>query len=118
MPEVRAWSQTRRGAPPAERPFRFYSTFGESSGRGIFRRYALAKIVEGALQALFQIHFGFPLQNAFCLGDIRATLLGVILRQFAEDDRSVSAHEFPNPLRKLEDRDLVRIADVRRHMLV
>lgn len=48
--------------------------------------HALAEIFQRHAQAFFKIYLWFPMKNSSRLRDIRTTLLGIVLRQWLEDD--------------------------------
>src|SRR5271168_5427908 len=52
-----------------------------------------AEIFVGEAQALFEINFGLPLEDAAGFGDVGAALPGIVLGERAEDDGSRRAGE-------------------------
>ena len=72
----------------------------------------MLEVVVGDPQAFFEIYFWLPLQDAAGFCDVRAALLGIVLRQRMKNDRSGCADERAHALGKFENRDFVRVADV------
>src|SRR5579871_2126209 len=48
---------------------------------GVVARVFLFEKIQRITQAFFQVHLGFPAQEALGFGNVRAALLGVIFRQ-------------------------------------
>ena len=74
--------------------------------------YCLSKILQRQLQAGFEIHFGLPAEQPPGLRDIRASLLGIVLRQRLELNlarRTAHRNDF---FGALQDREFSRIPDV------
>src|SRR5579864_217986 len=82
------------------------------------RVHLFAEVSKRRLQSLFQAHLRLPLQNSLRLGDIRATLLGIVLRQRLENDRHLRSGHFHNTLRKFQYCNFLWVADICRQMFV
>src|ERR1700680_4585206 len=81
-------------------------------------REFLFEIRERALQSFFQIYFRLPLQNALRFTDVRAAPLGIILRERLKNYLRYIIEMFPDAFRELQYRNLLRVADIHRHVFV
>src|SRR6266853_2196503 len=88
-----------------------------SSG-SLFAREMLLEIIERRSQAFVQANFWFPTENALGFANVRAPLLGIILRKRFKDNPGCVLEISPNALRKLKNSNFLRIADIHRGMFV
>src|ERR1700730_8533016 len=78
----------------------------------------LVEIRQRRSQPFFQVDLGLPLQNPLGLGDVRAPLLRIVLRQWLENNRRSVVKMLPDLLREFQDRNFLGIPNVRRQMFV
>ena len=83
-----------------------------------FFRDGFLEVVERQAEAGFQIDLRFPSQQLSRFGDVGTALLGIILRQRFIANSALRSRHLQHQLRTFQNRELVRIADVHRHVLV
>src|SRR5947209_3727624 len=70
-----------------------------------------------APEPLLELDLGFPAEHLLRARDVGLPLLRIVDRQRLEDDLARRAGDLELLLRQLEQRELLRVADVHRHVL-
>src|SRR6266403_4890493 len=91
---------------------------GPLSSGSLFAREMLLEIIKRGSQAFIQANFRFPTKKALGFADVRAALLGVILRKRFKNNLGCVLEISPNSLRKLENSDFLRIANIHGGMFI
>src|SRR2546423_4985375 len=68
-------------------------------------------------EPFLELDLWLPAQHLLRAGDVRLAHLRVVHRKRLEHDLARGAGDLEHPLRQLEQRELVRVADVDRHVL-
>src|SRR5712691_5004788 len=68
-------------------------------------------------QPLLELHLGLPAEDLLRTSDVGLPLLRVVDRQGLEDDLALRAGHLEHGLGELEQRELVRVAEVHRQIL-
>src|SRR5712672_4537518 len=91
---------------------------GPLSSGSLFAREMLLEIIKRCSQAFIQANVRFPTENALGFADVRAPLLGIILRKRFKNNLGWVLEISPNALRKLKNGDFLRIAYIHGGMLI
>src|SRR5580704_9190501 len=106
-------SAANKSAPPLTKP---RANFAATKCPGDLSRCRGGKIalevIHRNLQPFGQPNFGLPTQQSLCFGNIRATLLRIVLRKRLKNNLRRVLEVLANLLGKLQDRDLLRITNV------
>src|SRR5882724_8808536 len=98
-------AETRRSTAPSRNRRALDARADQRFGPGLLDR---------AAQALAQIDLRLPAQQVAGKGDVRLADLGIVGGQRLEDDLRPRPGQLDHRLRELQQRELVRVADVHR----
>ena len=105
-------------------PEEFLAALGMTASNAFFNKLLdgggdlTAEEVESEAEAFLEVDFRLPVEQAAGLGDVRATLPGVVLRKRLEDDLDIRAKQGANALGEFENGDFLRVAEIDRFVLV